>query len=144
MNSVKTIDVLNRLVRLHHRSLASYLGYAPPNWRSTDNGAQSTLSLMSDQQQEIVDRAGDLVVEQGGVVDYGAYPMTYTGYHDLSFEYLLGKLLTEQDRAVSEIEECVVRSSETPRVHELAQEALGMAKGHRASLEELKSTSADA
>jgi hypothetical protein len=99
---------------------------------------------MSDQQQEIVDRAGELVVEQGGFVDYGAYPMTFTGYHDLSFEYLLGQLLAAQDQAVSEIEECVARSSDTPRVHELAQEALGMAKGHRASLEELKGTSAGA
>jgi len=144
MNSAKTISVLNQLVRLHNRSLVSYLCYAPPTWHVGDEQARTTLALIAAQQKEIVDRAGELVVEQSGVVDYGAYPMFYTGFHDLSFEFLLGQLLTEQGNSIHALDECVARSEGSPRVSELAEEALGMAKGHLESLRELKSVSTDA
>ena len=144
MNSAKTVSVLNQLVKLHNRSLVSYLCYAPPNWHAGQEQAKATLALVAAQQKEIVDRAGELVIEHGGVVDYGAYPMFYTGFHDLSFEFLLGQLLREQDKAIHALDECVARSKDSPRVRELAEEALGMAKGHLESLRELKSVAVDA
>jgi hypothetical protein len=143
MSSAKTISVLNQLVRLHNRSLASYLWYASPTWHRGDETAKSTLLLIASQQQEIVDRAGELLVERDGLVNYGAYPMHFTGFHDLSFSFLLDRLIEEQQTIVGELSECVAVSQEDPRVHELVQEALGMAKGHLDSLRDLKGVSAN-
>ena len=138
MISAKSTFVLNQLVALHNRSLASYLGYASPTWHRGDEKARETLSVIAEQQGEMVDRIGELIVDRGAVVDYGSYPMVFTGFHDLSFQYLLGELIDRQDQAVETIERCVAELPADPRAYELAQEALGMAKGHLDSLRELE------
>jgi hypothetical protein len=138
MVSAKIQSVLNQLVALHNRSLVSYLSYASPTWHPGDDKAKSALSLITEQQSEIVDRIGEVIVRNGGAVDYGAYPMTFTGLHDLSFAYLLDQLIDRQNETVDAIERCVVELPSDPRAYELAQEALGMAKGHLDSLRELK------
>lgn len=133
-----SLAALNQLIRLHNRSLASYLRYASPEWHRGDERAREVLEQINGQQSEIVERAGELVVECNGVVDYGAYPMVYTGYHDLSFTFLLGQLLKEQAAMVQRLDELAGRTSDDPRIHELVQEALGLARGHLQTLQELK------
>ena len=142
MTSAKIISVLNQLMRLHSKSLVSYLNYASPTWHRGDEKAKTTLSVVTEQQSEMADRIGELVVGNGEVADRGAYPMLYTAFHDLSFEFLLAKLIEEQEDAVSTIESCVAQLPQEPRAYELAQEALGMAKGHLESLTELRGTPA--
>lgn len=138
MNSPNSIDVLNRLVVIHHRSLASYLAYASPAWHGNDGDAKAELDRIVADQQELVDRMGKLVVQHNGIVNYGSYPMEFTGYHDLSFGFLLKKLVTEQQIAIESIEGCVSRLDADPAVRSIAQEALGLAKGHLESLGELQ------
>lgn len=142
MTSARTISTLNRLVALHNRSLASYLSYASPTWKLGDEQAKQTLDLITAQQKEVVDRIGPLIDEAGGIVDYGAYPMSFTGLHDLSSEYLIGQLILDQQRIVSAIEDGVRELSGDATACELAQEALGMAKGHLDLLTELKPSAA--
>jgi len=139
MNSSNTIEVLNRLVAIHHRSLGTYLGYAPPTWQREDLEAKAELERIVADQQELVDRIGEMVVQNHGTVFYGSYPMEFTGYHDLSFKFLLNKLIEYQQRDIGRIEKCVgeLDGSAVP-AQSLAQESLGMAHGHLESFEELK------
>jgi hypothetical protein len=138
MSSAETIDVLNRLVVIHHRSLAVYLGYASPTWHRGDDRARETLRMIAEDARETVDRLGEMILDEGGTVDYGAFPMRFTAYHDLSFSYLLDRLIELQRKAVNDIAECVDELSHAPMARAMAEDALGAAKGHLESLEELK------
>ena len=99
MTEVDTIDVLNRLAVLHHRSLATYLSYAQPAWTRGEEKAKQTIALIAADEQSTVDRLSTMIVEAARTVRNGAFPMEYTGYHDLDFNFLLGKLIERMSRA---------------------------------------------
>ncbi|HAY80290.1 MAG TPA: hypothetical protein DCY79_10835 [Planctomycetaceae bacterium] len=128
---------LNRLSVLHHRSLPMYLRYAVPWVRDASDEAGATLRSIAEDQQEYVDRFGELILESNGQLSMGEFPMVYTAYHDLSIDFLLPILIREQEAALPHIEE----SAEALRLHPLAramaEEALGAAKGHLDTLREL-------
>lgn len=142
MSSDNTIDALNELVAMHYKSLPVYLTYASPTWHRGDDLARETLATVSQDQQETADRLAAMVVEGGGVVDNGKFPIYYTGYHDLSFGFLLTKVIEEQRQDIATIEHCVAELVTAPLAKAAAQEALGAAKGHLESLEELRQASA--
>ncbi len=138
MTEVDTVDVLNRLVVLHHRSLAMYLSYAQPAWKRGDEKARKTLELIAADEQMTVDRLSAMISDADRVVRLGAFPIQYTGYHDLSFDYLLGKLIENQRDKILQIQEAVELLSLAPMAKMAAQEALGAAQGHLQSLQELQ------
>ena len=142
MSSANYIDVLNRLVGIHNRSLPVYLTYAAPAWKRGDDTARATLSNVSTDQVETADRLAAMVVEAGGTVNKGNFPIYYTGYHDLGFDFLLGRVIMEQKEDVRTIEDCVAQLDLAPLAKAAAEEALGAAKGHLESLQELQRTSA--
>lgn len=137
MTEVDTIDVLNRMLVLHHRSLAMYLSYAEPAWAGGDEKAKQTLALIAADEQNMVDRIAEMIADEDRNVRYGAFPMEYTGYHDLAFDFLLGKLIENQQDKILQITEAVDQLSLAPMARMLAEEALGAAKGHLQSLQEL-------
>jgi hypothetical protein len=141
MVSRKTLNAMNRLVAMHRHSLASYLNYASPTWHRGDEKARQTLAEIAVQQREAVDRLGEWIVEHDGLVNPGNYPMVYTAYHDLSFDFLLGKLIEHQQQDVADMEACAVQLDD-PVARELAQEVLGEAKAHLDSWRELQQDSA--
>jgi hypothetical protein len=141
MNAVNSVDTLNRLLVIHHRSLASYLSYASPTWHRGDDRARDVLQQIAADHQQVVDRLGEMIIENDGVVQFGGYPMRFTGYHDLGFEFLLDRLIESQKKDVAAIEECIGQLDPAPLAKALAQEALGAAKAHLESLEELKQAS---
>ncbi len=131
-----TIDVLNRLWVAHARSLPTYLGYAVP-WIPAKNGnAGEALRRIAEDHQVIADRIGEMILDAGGAVDPGKFPLKYTALHDLSFDYLLRLLLEYERQLVATIQECCEQLSLAPRARSLAEEALGEAKGHLETLEE--------
>ena len=67
--------------------------------------------------------------------------MEFTGLHDLSLEYLLSELVRRQQADVDRIGEIATLLRTDPAAHALAEEALGAAKGHLASLRELRQNS---
>ncbi len=138
MTADSTISTLNRLLAIHNRSLAQYLRYASPTWRRGDERARATLQMIADDQQAMVERIGEMIIENGGTVDYGSFPLRFTGYHDLSFDFLLTKLIEDQRRAITVIEQSIPKLSHNPMAKALAEEALGAAKGHLESLLELQ------
>ena len=137
MVQAKTIRLMNELVAIHGKSLASYLTYASPAWHRGDEEARVVLNNIAEQHRETVDRLGEWIVEHNGVVNHGAYPMTYTAYHDLSFDFLLTRLIELQGKDVAYIEASVGQLFE-PEPQEMAQEILGEAKAHLDSLVELQ------
>lgn len=137
MTSPNTIDVLNRLLVIHHRSLPMYLGYAMPYPLRGDERARGVLNEIVESQKEMVERIGRLIVERGGNVEHGEFPMYFTGLHDLSLEYLVKRMIADQRRDIASIEQCVVQLHSDPLGKALAEEALGAAKAHLDALEEL-------
>jgi len=79
-----------------------------------------------------------MVIAQHGIVDNGEFPIYYTGYHDLSFDFLLNEIIKEQKEDLVQIEKVVEQLSLVPLARALAEETLGAAKGHLESLNELK------
>lgn len=137
MSSVDTNAILNRLLILHHRSLPMYLSYAAPWLQPGREAASETLACIVDAQKNMVDRLNEMILENGQAADFGRFPFAFTALHDLSMDYLLRKMIEEQERAVAEIGNCVDALRRVPLAQALAQEALGEAKGHLDSLREV-------
>jgi len=137
MNGISTTEVLNRLVAIHNRSLPMYLSEAPPWTQRRDAAAREALMQIVADQKTMVDRLGQMILEKDGAVDLGEYPLDFTAKHDLSLEFLLGELVAHQRRDVAAIEECVRQLEHGSMARAVAQEALGEAKGHIESLQEL-------
>ncbi|MBW8885630.1 MAG: hypothetical protein JF612_12845 [Planctomycetia bacterium] len=95
MSPPSTTQILNRLLVLHMRSLPMYLSYAPPYELARHVQAKAVLDQIVEDQKRTVDRLGTLILDSGGTIDYGEFPMSFTSLHDLSLSYLL-KLLVER------------------------------------------------
>ena len=114
-----------------------YLSYAQPAWLQGDGAARDTLQSVVDDQRAMAERLGELISEIG-VAYEGAFPTVFTGYHDLSFDFLLGKIIEYQQRDITAIEQSVGDLVMVPMAKALAEEALGAAKAHLEAWQELK------
>ena len=137
MSSKSTIEVLNRLLVLHTRSLPMYLSCAQPSWIRGDEAAQETLQSIVEDQRALAERIGEMLLEIGPVNE-GAFPTVYTAYHDLSFDFLLDRMIESQRRDIAAIERCIAQLTLVPMAKAIAEEALGAAKAHLEALQELK------
>jgi hypothetical protein len=137
MPAQSTIDLLNRLYVLHYRSLAVYLHYAPPNQLARHPQAAGVLAQVVADQTRTADRIGALILESGGTVDPGEFPMAFTGLHDLSLDYLLKQLIDRQQRTIAACERIAAQLDMAPFAQAVAREAVGEAKGHLENLQEL-------
>lgn len=134
-------NTLNRLIAIHARSLPVYVADAAPWGTSQDMHAQDVIDMIAADQLLTVDRLADEVMSQGGAVKQGAFPMEFTGLHDLSIGYLIGEMTRLQANDVVEIDRLVGMLDEDAAARPLAEEALGAAKGHLESLSELLNAS---
>ena len=138
MTSLDTNEILTRLMAIHHRSLPMYLSFAPP-WRAYgQEEAERVMQRIVSNQKRMVDRLGEMILDNGGTVSYGEFPMRFTAYHDVSFDHLLKILLERQQKEVSVIERYADMLAGSPMAHALAQEALGESKAHLDMLVDLK------
>lgn len=137
MPSPTTIDTLNRLLALHEKSLPMYLGYAAPWTIGEDTAAREVLGHIVADQKLMVDRIGQAVLDEGGVVVHGRFPLYFTGWHDLSYDFLVKQMIASQKKDIVTIENYIARLDSAPAARALAEESLGAAKGHLESLEEL-------
>ena len=137
MQENNTIDVLNRLYKMHCRSLPAYLSFARPYVLRGDERAKDTLAHIADDQKSMVDRIGAFILANKGQIESGEFPIHYTAYNDLSFDFLINKMIENQKLDSAAIQECVDRLGQFPAAKALAEECLGAAKGHLDSLVEL-------
>jgi hypothetical protein len=142
MSDATTTRLLNHLVAIHNRSLPVYLTYAAPAWHDGEEAAKETMRLIAADQRETAERLAAMIIENGATVNNGEFPIYYTGYHDLSFDFLLKEIIKEQKEDIVTIERIVAKLSLVPLAKALAQETLGAAKGHLESLIELKQAAA--
>ena len=136
MDRSRTIEILNRMIAIHNRSLPMYLADARPWTQHCDEAACDALVRIVADQRALIDRLGQLVLDREGTVDSSAYSMEFTGKHDLSMRYLLPQMVQYQSTMVADIEQCVQRLEGDPQAKSAAREALGEAKGHLESLQE--------
>jgi len=141
MNLVDSTSVLNRIVVILSRSLPMYLSDARPHYLHDQEDANELLSQIVADQKEMIDRLGERILEANEAVAHGEFAMTFTGFHDLSFAYLLTQMVNYQKRDIEAITECIDQLRFNPMYKALAEETLGMSKGHLESLEELAAAS---
>lgn len=130
-------NVLNRLLTVLYRSLPAYLTDATPWTHRGDEKAVDVLHRIVEDQQQLATRIGELVLDHYGAVELGDFPLDFPDTNDLAFDYLIGKLVACQKRDVATIERCVNQLQADFEARALAEEALGSARGHLESLEEL-------
>ena len=144
MNATETNSTLNRLRIIHTRSFAAYVYYAAPWIRKGFHGAADVLEVMGSEVERIADHLGEMILANSGEIIAGEFPIEFTGLHDLSVDYLLGVIIDHQEKDIAAIQECVHQLDANPLGQALAEEALGAAKGHLDSLQELVATQSDA
>jgi hypothetical protein len=137
MTSTDTNDLLNRILVLHARSLPMYLNYARPDQLWKKPKAAKVLSEIAEAHKRTVDRLGALILDGGGTVDHGEFPMSFTSLNDLSVEYLLKQLIDRQQRFIVVIEKLADQLALAPYAQAAAREAVGEARGHLENLQEL-------
>jgi len=137
MTSANTSDVLRRLLAIHSQSFALYLADADPWTHAGDKRALETFQHIVADKKRMIDRIGAVLVEVDGPTDPGAFPMGFTSANDLSLDYLIRRAIDYQAADLAAIAECVEQPRMAPAAREIAEEALGLAKGHLEALQEL-------
>ena len=130
-------QVLNRLLTTQHRSLPMYLTSASPWIHRGDEEALAALHHIVADQQALSRRIAEYLLDHHWRVEPGEFPIEWTSLHDCSVDYLIGRVLQEQRRAIAIIESCVADLHGDPAARALAEEVLGAARAHLESLEEL-------
>ncbi len=146
MTPMSSEEILNQILVLHHRSLATYLGDARP-WAefTREEQAQQLLTSIVTDQHRTVDEINELLLERNHTPHFGEFPMSYTGLHDLSFSFLLKKMIEQQQRIIRQIETYVPQLAKDDVARAVAERSLGAAKAHLEMLqqaEQLHSASA--
>lgn len=138
MPTLSTIDILNRVLVVHNRSLPRYLCDAVPYFKYGQHERAETLEAIARDQEQVVDRIGAYLTDQNAAYNLGEYPMVFTAYHDVSFEWILPVLIDRQRRMVNYLQQCAEQLNLAPMAKALVQETVGMAKGHLEMLGELE------
>jgi hypothetical protein len=135
--AMTSVDILNRLLVIHSRSLAMYLRDACPWARPQDSAAQDVLNSIIASNTEFADRFGEMVIADGGAAAHGEFPMQFTALHDCALSYLIGMVRDAQANDIRLISDCVDKLDDDPLAKALAQESLGAARAHLDALDEV-------
>lgn len=137
MAKVTVNELLNRVMVMHERSLPMYLAYAAPFLSHGDEAASEVLSQVVRDHKYIVEKFGDFLLEHNHPVGHGHWDMNFTSLHDVSLHYLLTEVVRGEKQLTAELSKYAEKLASFPAAKALVQEALGMAKGHLESLEDL-------
>lgn len=140
MTPANTSDVLRRLLAIHSHSFPRYLADADPWTHAGDKRAIETFQHIVADQKRVIDRIGEMLVEADRPTDPGSFPMEFTSANDLSLDYLIRRAIDYQAADIAAIAECAKQLRLAPAAREIAEEALGLAKGHLEALQELVAT----
>lgn len=137
MMTLDTIRHLNRLLAIHCRSFVQYLRWSRPYVPEGCQDELDTLEAIAQDQDAMADRISKLIVDAGALPHTGEFPMEFTDLHDLGLDFLIAAAVRYQDYDLSAVQEVVNGLQGAPAARALAEEALGMSKGHLDSLREL-------
>jgi len=137
MSQPATSVLLNRLLAIVGRSFPQYLQYSRPHIPpGRGNLAEAFEAIVADQ-EVIVERLGQMLIESHSAPRFGDFPMEYTDLHDLGIDFLVGAAVKYQEQDIASIAEIAEQLGLAPAAQSLAEEALGMAKGQLDTLQEL-------
>ncbi len=141
-------DVLNRLLAQTYRSLLQYTVECWPWTTSTESAdgkspEEKTVEQMAARQLAFVGRLVNLVQERGEVVDFGNYPDN-SELHYVSLDYLLGKLIADEQKLVGALEAAREAVRNDPPAAGLIVELLAAEKENVNRLRELAAKAAAA
>ena len=139
-----TVYWLNRLLAIHCKSFPQYLRWSRPHVPAGRTEELETLEAIATDQDVLADRISRMIVDADALPRSGEFPMEFTDLHDLDIDYLLRLAVRYQEQDVSAIQQLVERLQTAPAARALAEEALGMAKGHLDTLGELTQPKAPA
>jgi len=137
MRSTETNDVLNRVLEILQRSFPQYMRYARPYIPQGRENVMDTIHEIVAGQDLLAERVSQTIFDSGGRPDPGDFPIEFTDMHDLAIDFLIQEAIECQKQDIADLEQCVEALRLAPAAQSLAAEALGMAKGHLESLEEL-------
>jgi bacterioferritin (cytochrome b1) len=138
-DTTRTIDGLNQLLAIEHRSFPMYLTDASPWTHEGDERATEALKNIVLDQRASAQQIVEAILQLGGRFELGEYPMEYTDTHFLSLDFLLKELLRYQRRDIAAIERIIGALSGHHQARELAEETLGSERAHLEALEGLVS-----
>lgn len=119
-----------------------YLESAPPHRGLGEDKTWEVLRHIIDDQKLMVDKIADQVEALDGTPNMGEFPMEFSGFHDLSMDFIVQQVLKRQRDEASMIEKLAEQLDAGSQARALAQESLGAAKAHIQSLEECISAAA--
>lgn len=137
MSPTDTVEVLNRVLTILWRSFPQYMRYARPYIPTGEERALETLDQIVAGQDALAERVHEQLIQAGALPDTPAFPMEFTDTHDLGLDYLIRNAIGYQQQDIAELQSIADSLHLAPAAKALAEEALGMAKGHLESLEEL-------
>ena len=137
MNQTSAIPVLQRLMALLRRSFPQYLLYSRPYVPSGKTTMMETVESIAADQEVLAERIGRMLEDANTPPRSGEFPMEFTDLHDLDIDFLIPYAISYQQQDIATIGELVQQLQMAPAAKSLAEESLGMAKGHLDSLQEL-------
>ena len=138
MMTLDAIRHLNRLLAIHCRSFVQYLRWSRPYVPPEHEEELDALQAIAADQDAMAERVSRLIVDNGALPRSGEFPMEFTDLHDLDIDFLIAAAVRYQEHDVAAIQQIVEGLAAAPAARALAEEALGMSKGHLDSLRELR------
>ena len=138
MPSADSTTVLNHVLGLLRKSFPQYVRYARPYIPPKSAGARETFADIAAAQDDLAERVGEQVIAAGALPSSGKFPTEFTDTHDLGMDYLIREAIGYQQQDIAELEKCANTPGLSPAAQSLVSEALGLAKGHLESLQELQ------
>lgn len=135
MSAARSVELLNRLLVIEHRSLPQYLAYAALEQTAEAPRLCETLEHIVADQRAMTQRIAQAIEDREGMIDWGGFPMDFTDCHMLAVDFLLRDLLRWQRFDVARIERLVIQLGDDRPARELAQETLGAERAHLEMLE---------
>jgi hypothetical protein len=141
MSQIAANDILNQLVSRVYRSLLQYaLDCWPWTSLADQTGAvspeQQAVEQMAARQQSFVGRLVELLSAREADVDLGSFPDN-SALHYVSLEFLLGRLIADEQQIVSELEAAQGKLSGDQPAAALVSELLAAEQANIARLREL-------
>ena len=136
MSQPKVIGVLNRLLANQRFCLVDYLSEAPP-WTHPGNEplVEGIRGILHDH-EHYAQRLAEAIDERRGRVNSGTFPMAFMSLNYLALDYLLTRLIENQQHHIQATEQCVAELVEDPLAWSLASEVLGNERAHLDILKE--------
>src|SRR5580704_8310412 len=134
-------DLLNRLLVRIYRGVLQYAVECWPWSAAADaNGVESpeqrAIEKMAARQQQLIARLVELLSKRRAAVDFGVYPDN-SELHYVSLDYLIGKLIADEERLVAELEAAQKGLQSDPEAVRLVADLLAAENEHLAQLRDL-------